>query len=191
MSLWKVGIWLVTTLGVAGTLALFAFFPAVLTTIWKGVLSFFGVILAYRLGCALVAAFVVGLAVDYWRHDHDDQAYAARTAAFEQMQDLRDKRIEARTRDLVWTEIANETAAATTTDTEVKEFHDAHPEPTATAADIYRITAADLERLRRIGGQAVSGPSGAKGVPKARARGADKPQPALPGLIRRGFGRPQ
>lgn len=168
MSLWKLIYWIVGTLGVAGTIALFVFFPAVMGTIWKAIIRLFTLVLSYRIGCAIVAAIVVAFAVDYWRHSRDDAAYAAKTAAFEQAQRDRDKRIAQETKDEVWTDIANQTAVNKVTDQEVKEFEDAIP-PSPPTGNPFRI-GADAGRLCRIAGGTVCGPRRSpQAMPKARA----------------------
>ena len=77
IKVWKLVVWLVTTVGVAGTLALLVLFPGVMSLIFKGVMSALGLVLSYRVGCALLAALVTAGAVDYWRHSRDDAAFAA------------------------------------------------------------------------------------------------------------------
>lgn len=161
--------WLIATCGFAGTIALLVFFPTVVPMILRGIVKFFQWVLSYRIGCALLAAIIAGIAADDHRHTIDDAATAQRTAEFEQAQTARDADIAKKTRDEVWTEIANETAAATITDTEVKEFHDALP-PVPAVGNPFAV-GPSADKLRRIAGQAVRRPGGPQGVSAARRAG--------------------
>jgi hypothetical protein len=189
MEWWKLAYWLIGTLGFAGTIALIVFAPGVAKIALDAVVRFFGFVLSYRIGCALVAAVLVFVATDYWRHSLDDADFAARVAAFEAAQDARDKRIAQETRDAVWHEIANATAENVTIDQEVKEFHDALP-PVPFTGNPFRV-GADAPRLCKIAGQAQCGPKAVnRGVSKARRRAADPGDYGryrLPGVILRGF----
>jgi hypothetical protein len=192
MSLWKILYWLIGTVGVAGTIALFAIYPAIMGSIWRGIIKLFALILSYRLGCAIVAAIAVGFAVDYWRHSRDDAAYAEQTAAFEQAQRDRDKKIAKETREAVWVEIANATAESAVTDKEVKEFTDVLP-PVPETGNPFRV-GADAGRLCKIAGQARCGPPSPQGVPKAKGAGVssgNRGKLRLPHLVSRGAGSAQ
>lgn len=189
-ELWKVGIWIVATVGVAGTITLFVLYPMIMGGIFRGIAKLLGFVLNYRIGCALVAAIVVGFAVDYARHSHDDAIYAARVEAFNQAQDARDAKIRTDTRELVTQEIAEAAISNTATDKDVKGFHDERPAVVPEAGkpetgNPYRV-GADACRLRRIAGQAGCGPVGAKGVPKAHP--AAKPASHWGGFRLPGFG---
>lgn len=171
MSLWEIVIWLIGTLGVAITITLFVLYPAIVSTIFKIAVKVFSLVLSYRIGCAIVAAIVIGLMVDYWRHDRDDRAFAARTAAFELAQKTRDATIEANTRTAVLSELAAQKTADIETDKEVGDFTHDHPPITATD-DPFRISNADIVRLCRIAGQTKCQPGRAQGVQKARRKAA-------------------
>lgn len=189
MSLWKIAYWLIGTVGVAGTIALFAIYPAIMGTIWRVIIKLLGAILSYRIGCVIVTAIVVAFAVDYWRHSRDDAAFAEQTAAFEQAQSERDKRIAQETRDAVWVEIANATAENAVTDKEVKEFTDVLP-PVPETGNPFRV-GADAGRLCKIAGQSRCGPPSPQGVPKTQGPGAssgDRRGLRLPHLVSRGAG---
>lgn len=171
MSAWKLIDWLIATVGIAGAIAIFVAVPNIFAIIVRALLRIGGWILSYRIGCALLAAIAVGFAVDYWRHSSDDANYAAQTRAFEQEEIARDKKIADDTKAAVWTEIANQTALNTQTDTEVKEFKDALP-PIPALGNPFRI-GADADKLRHIAGVPVGKPRArTKGVPKARWQAA-------------------
>jgi hypothetical protein len=187
MSWWKLAYWLIGTLGVAGTIALLVFFPAVFSIAFKAVVRFFSLVLSYRVGCAVVAAIAAALIADYHRHSIDDADFAARSAAFEQAQVDRDERIRQETRENVWKEIANATAENAKTDENVKVFTDALPTPSA-AGNPFAISDADAIRLCHIAGQTECGPRRDKGVSKIRraSRRAADQKIRLPSLIRNG-----
>jgi uncharacterized membrane protein YraQ (UPF0718 family) len=186
MEFWKIGVWLVATLGVAGTIALFVFAPGIASAVMRGVVRCFALVLSYRAGCALVAAILAALAADYWRHSRDDAAFAAQTAAFEKAQDDRDKRITQEVREDVWKEIANATAENARTDETVKGFTDALPQNPTAAGNPFLIGDVAADRLCKIAGQAQCGPGGDQGVPAARRPGrrATDQKFRLPRLVR-------
>lgn len=189
-SLWEVGIWVVSTLGIGGTLVLLILYPGIVAPILRGIGKLLGWILSYRLGCALVAALVAGLAVDYARHAHDDAVFAQRVAEFEQKQDARDQRIEKKTRDEVWTEIANETAANKQDEAEKKEFDDGLAPLPAGNVD-YRI-GDSFKQLCKLAGKTDCESRGDKGVSKAPGpSGAPsvRPRHRLPRVGWKHFGR--
>lgn len=192
MEWWKTIWWLVATLGVAGTIALFVLAPTVFAKTFEVVVRLFTLLVSYRAGCALLAAIAAALVTDYWRHSRDDAEFAARVAAFEQAQKDRDTRIAKETREDVWKEIANATAANDATDKQVKDFHDALP-PVPSTGNAFIVGAASC-RLRQIAGFAGCGPDRTQGVPQAGSEGPGTGRPdwakyRLPGLITRGFGR--
>lgn len=171
VSWWKVLVWALTTFGVAGTIALIVFAPALARAAGWAVVRFFSFVFSYRLGCALVAAIVGALVADYVRHSIEDDRHAAETAEFNRKQDERDKRIAQETRELVWKEIADATAENAVTDKEVKDFTDALPKPPPETGNVFRV-GADACRLRGIAGQAECGRSGAQRVSQADAKPA-------------------
>lgn len=150
MSLWKVGIWMVSTLGVAGTIALFAVYPAIMGSIWRGIINLFGLVLSYRIGCAIVAAVIVGFAVDYARHSHDDKVFAERVAAFEEAQRQRDKTIEADTKLWVTKQIADDFMAEQDGKQDVDSFTKDLP-----VSNVFRVGDA-APKLRALAGLPVS-----------------------------------
>jgi hypothetical protein len=191
-ELWKWGWWIVATLGIAGTIALFAFFPAAASIALNAVVRFFSLVLSYRIGCAVVAAILAALAADYWRHSTEDAKHAAEVAAFEAAQDARDKRIASETRELVWKEIADATAENAVTDKDVKDFTDALPKPPETG-NLFRV-GTDACRLRHIYGQVECGPHGVERMPKADPRHEgvrDRRAHGLSNLVRRSRGSDQ
>ena len=156
----------------------------------KAVLSFF---LTSRVGNIMLAAGIAFTVADINRSIRDHREFAARTAAFEQAQRNRDKRIAQETRDQVWTEIANATAENTAIDQEVKEFHDALPPVPAATINPFLVGDASC-RLRHIAGYAGCGPDRAQGMPKAGSKGAGPGTKhwtgyRLPRLITHGAGR--
>lgn len=168
-ELWKWAIWIVSTLGITGTIVAFAFYPSIVTFILKGIFSFFSFVLSYRLGCALVAALIAAAATDYARHSYDDKRFAAETAAFEQAQKDRDERITKEIRETVMKEVADSAADSAKIDQDVKEFHDALPPVphVETAADNPYLVGADACKLRHIAGLAECESGSSEGVPKA------------------------
>lgn len=178
--------WIVGTFGVGGLVAFWFLAPTAAQLTLQAVVKFFQLVLSYRIGCALIAAVLAGVIVDYKRHAYDDAQFAARTAAFERAQTARDGRIAQETRDKVWKEIADATAQNVSIDNEVKEFSDAPP-PAATGNPLL-ISDADADRLCKLAGQTQCGPSGDKGVPKARRSGGSAANSwlKLPNIIRTG-----
>jgi hypothetical protein len=178
-SWWKAAWWAVGTFGIVGTIALIVlgsmYFPDLLRRIVAGFVRIFTFVLSYRIGCAIVAAIVVGLAVDYWRHDKDDAEFAKRTALFEHAQKQRDERIRVETRDDVWKEIADATAENVVIDKDVKEFTDAPPPQPAPASNPYRIDPVSRVRLCHIAGQTECGPVSPQRV-QARRRPSPNPR---------------
>lgn len=170
MSLWQIGIWLVGSIGIAGTIALFLLYPAIITTIWKAIIAFFSFVLTYRIGCALVAAVITAAVVDYARHSYDDKRFAAATEEFKQAQAERDTTIAQQTRDEVWTEIANATAENQVADKQETDFETQLAPAPVSGPNPFRV-GADAPALRSIFGQSGGGPRGAKGVPKTVRKG--------------------
>lgn len=178
--------WVWWAIGGSGTLviALLAWLaPALLVQILKAVLGFF---VTTRLGNIIAAAIFAFMVGDMNRSIRDQNEFAARTANYEEAQQQRDARIAQETRDEVWKEIANATAANTQTDKEVTEFDHALPPVPYAQANPFRV-GADACRLRHIAGEATCGPSIAThGLPQARstAQGAgDHSRHGLSGLV--------
>lgn len=179
--------WIFATFGLAGLVAFWFLAPTAAQLTLQFVVRLFRFVLSYRIGCALLAAIVAGLIVDQWRHTYDDEQFAQRTAVFQAAQTARDKHIAEKTRETVWAEIADATAANTVVDTDVKGFRDALPPPPATGNPF--AVGADADRLCRIAGKTQCGPSGDKGVSAARragGRSGDHQKIRLPSLIRTG-----
>lgn len=177
--------WIVGTFGIAGLIAFWFLAPTAAQLALRGVVKAFQFILSYRIGCALLAALVTGLIVDERRHSYDDAQFAKQTAMFEAAQKMRDVRIAEKTREAVWVEIANATAANNVVDNDVKEFRDALPPPPPTGNPF--LVGADAGRLCHIAGKARCGPSGDKRVPAARRAGSRSGDQRKVGLS--GFGR--
>lgn len=177
-ELWKWVWWGVATLGIGGTIALIAIFPVAGGAAIKAVVRFFSIVLAYRVGCALVAAALAALVADYVRHSIEDEKHAAAVAAFEKAQKERDKTIAADTEKWVREQIAAQFIAEQDTNHDVDSFKKDLP-----VSDVFRV-GADAARLRKLAGQAERGPDGTKGVPKADAKPAslrDRIRKRLPG----------
>lgn len=190
--IWGVSwVWyLVGTVGIGGTIALLYLGPAFLTALVPHLLKFF---FGTRIGVGIMVGFATFMVADIHRSRSDAARWEAEKASFVQAQHDRDARIAKETRDEVWTEIADATAANTTIDNEVKEFHDALPPAPATATVNPFIVGDSACRLRHIAGYAGCGPQRAKGVPKARPQGAgsgriDWSKFRLPGFITTGTG---
>lgn len=191
--IWGVSwVWyLVGTIGIGGTIALLYLGPAFLTAILPSLLRFF---FGTRLGVGIMVGFAAFMVADIHRSREDAKRWEAEKAAFAQAQHDRDERIAKETRDKVWAEIADATAANTVIDNEVKEFHDALPPAAPAAATINPYLVGDSAcRLRHIAGYAGCGPVRAQGVPKAGSKRAgtgriDWSKFRLPGLITAGPG---
>lgn len=184
--------WIVGTLGFGALVAFWFLAPTAAQIVLQAVVKFFGLLLSYRVGCALLAAIAAGLIVDHWRHSKDDEVSAQRAALFEAAQKARDQNIAEETREKVWTEIANATAQNAVTDNTVKEFINALP-PAPKTGNPY-LVGAESCRLRNIAGQTGCGPNGGQGVPKARRTGGspgDRAKIRLPKIIRTGVGADQ
>lgn len=181
--------WIVGTFGVAGLVAFWFLAPTAAQLALRAVIKAFQFALSYRIGCALLAAIAVSLIVDYQRHAYDDKQSAQRAAIFEAAQRQRDARIAEETREAVWTEIANATAANAVIDTDVKEFSDVLPPPPPTG-NPFRV-GGDAGRLCHIAGKTECGPAGRKGMSEARrpsGRSGNHAKIRLPSLIRTGVG---
>lgn len=180
--------WALGTFGVVGTALLLWLAPAALVQIATTLVRFF---IGTRLGNIILAAGVAFFIGDVNRSLRDQHEYAARTAAFEQAQRDRDTRIAQETRDEVWKEIANQTAANTATDKEVKEFENALPPvPFANGINPFRVGDASC-RLRHLAGQAGCGSARAQRVPQTGPEGAvtgHRPRFRLPGFVTGGIG---
>lgn len=186
VSWWKVAIWVLTTFGIVGTIALAALFPLVFKAAGAGVVRFVSLLLSYRLGCAVLAAIVAAGITDYVRHSIEDDRHAAEAAEFKAAQDARDERIKSETRALVLKEIADAKVADAATDKDVKGFTDALPKPADTGNPF--AVGNDACRLRHIFGQAECGPDWPKGVSKADAKDAgvgDQRRHGLSSIVRR------
>lgn len=190
--IWGVSwVWyLVGTVGIGGTIALLYLGPAFLTAVVPYLLRFF---LGTRVGVGIMVGAACFMVADIHRSRSDAARWEAEKAAFVQAQHDRDERIAKETRDKVWAEIANATAANTVIDNEVKEFHDALPPAPATATVNPYIVGDSACRLRHIAGYPGCGPDRTKGVPKARSGRAgsgriDWSQFRLPGFITTGAG---
>jgi hypothetical protein len=184
--------WIVGTFGVAGLVAFWFLAPTAAQLTLQAVVKFFHLVLSYRVGCALLAAIVAGLIVDHKRHAYDDEQFAKRTALFEEAQRRRDDTIAKDTREKVWIEIGNATAANKIVDNSVKGFSDALPPPPKTGNPF--LVGADADKLCNIAGKTQCGPSGDQGMPKARRPGGrpgDHAKIRLPSLIRTGIGADQ
>lgn len=169
IEVWKILTWLIPIIGIPGLIALVLIYPGIMAAISRAIMQLLSWVLSSRLGCAILAAVAMGFAVDYWRHSTDDAEFAQRTALFEHAQKQRDERIRVETRDEVWTEIANQTAANNATDTEVKEFHNALP-PIPHTGNPFRVGVA-APKLRSIAGQAERRSQGVKRMPAPRSKG--------------------
>lgn len=172
LEMLKWGYWLVATVGVAGTIALFVFAPAV----GRGLLALGAEmvrqLLATRFGCAVLAAVVVGLSVNYMRATLDQEHFDARIAQFEELQKERDAKIAADTRAAVEKEHAEITRSAALTDVAVKDFTNGLPiAPPAPAANPY-LVGDDACKLRFIAGLPPCGPERHSRVSGARKRAA-------------------
>lgn len=195
IGLWEILVWLIPIIGIPGLIFLIMTYPGIMAMIGRAIAKFFEWLLSSRIGCALLAAVVVGFAVDYWRHSKDDAEFAQRTALFEHAQTERDQRIKTETRDEVWQEIANATAENTVIDNATEKFTNEPPPPPAPASDPYRIDPVSRAELCDIAGETGCRPQRAQGVQASRRPGfhpADRrlPQGVSPGARRPAQGQP-
>lgn len=169
--------WIIGAFGVAGLIALWIFAPAAMSLVAKVVVTIVTELLETRLGCALIAAVIVGIGVSYMRGSLDDAKFAERTARFEAAQKQRDASIAVQTRALVLQEAADLKASAQSTDADVKDFKDAAPlsppptVPPVPGADPM-LVGHDACQLRRIAGLPPCRPPGHRRMPNARKRAA-------------------
>lgn len=173
-------------LGFGGAVAaLYLAGPVVVVPVVQAAFRF---LIGTRVGVGILVGCIAFMVADIRRSRMDTADFAERTAAFERAQDNRDKRIEQKTEERVWTEIANQTALNVETDKEVKEFRDAPPPPLPKTGNVFRIGDSDAKRLCTIAyGKAGCGPAGGKRVPEARRarRGAENSRVRFPDAVRR------
>ncbi len=171
-SAWKVAVWAIATFGIAGTIALVVFAPAIARAALGAVVRCFALVFRYRVGCAVVAALLAYAVADYVRRSIEDDRHAALAAEFNRKQDERDARIKTETRELVLKEVAAAATDNAATDKDVKDFTDALPTPPPAPTGNPFLIGADVCRLRQLYGQTECRPDGAKGVSKADAPAA-------------------
>lgn len=185
--------WLVGTLGLAGTIAAFWFFPVVAMSVAKFLATF---LFTTRIGNIILAATAAFMIADINRSQRDAADYAEKTAAatqaFEEARKQRDIEITEDTRAAVMAELARARLAEAQSNADVKGFTDALPStPPVNGTSDFRVGDASC-RLRAIAGYAGCGPQAAAGgVPKARSKGAGARLPSwaqyrLPNIISRG-----
>lgn len=197
-ELWKVAYWGVGVFGIVGFVALLIFAPSVLQLIVKIAVNILEELLSTRIGVAVLTALVVALGVNYMRRSMDDQAFAERTAQFEQQQKDRDDQIAQSAKAEVQQELDNQIAKNADLDKQLKDFTNAFPSPADTPlppvitgqvpvprSNPFLVGAAAC-KLRVLAGTAREAdcqPPGHKGVSSARKRGAvpaNKPAKRLP-----------
>ncbi len=183
--------WLLGTFGIGGVALLAYFAPAVALGVGQWLLKF---VLTTPIGAALATAAVVWFVADTNRSIRDQHEFAARTAAYEQLQAQRDVTIRQETREDVLRESGEQALANAKTDQQVKEFKDALPPvPYANGVNPFRVGDASC-RLRALAGQVGCGSERPKGVPQARPQGAGagtghRPRFRLPGFVTGSIGR--
>lgn len=172
LDMLKWAYWLVATVGIAGTIALFVFAPAVARGLMSLAVEMLHQLLATRFGCAVLAAVVVGLGVNYMRASLDQEHFDQRIAQFEELQKKRDADIAAETRAAVEKELAETNKSAALTDTAVKDFTNGlQIAPPAPAANPY-VVGDDACKLRFIAGLPPCGSERHPRVSAARKRAA-------------------
>lgn len=181
--------WIVGMFGVVGLVAFWFMAPAAAQLTAQAVVKILSAAFSTRVGCALMAAVLVGLVVDEKRHTYDDEQYAKQTALFEAAQRRRDDTIAQETRVKVQAAIDETKAENKAVDDDVKDFsHDLPPvPPTGNPFLVGR----DAGRLCKLAGQTVCGPSGYHGMPKTRrpgGRSGDHAKIGLPSIISTGVG---
>lgn len=185
--------WLVGTLGLAGTIAAFWFFPVVAMSVAKFLATF---LFTTRIGNIILAAGLAFMIADINRSQRDAEHYAeekaAATQAFEEARKQRDIEITEDTRAAVMAELARARLAEAQSNSAVKDFSDAlPPAPPVNGTSDFRVGDASC-RLRAIAGYAGCGSETAIGrVQEARSKGARSRLPnwaqyGLPDIISRG-----
>lgn len=185
--------WLVGTLGLAGTIAAFWFFPIATVAVLKYLATF---LFTTRIGNIILAAGVAFMIADINRSKRDAAEYAEKTAAateaYEAARKQRDTEITDDTRAAVMAELARARLAEASLNVDVKGFTDAlPPAPPVNGTSDFRVGDASC-RLRAIAGYAGCGPeTAAGGVPQARSEGTRSRLPnwaqyRLPDVISRG-----
>ena len=139
---WQLWYWIIAGIGAAGVVALIIYVPAVLVPIVR----FFKLMISTRIGCAVLAAIVTGVAVDYWRHARQDRIFAEKTAAFEQAQKDRDAKIAADTKAWVERRMAEQFIAEKDAQKDVEDF-----KATLPPNSVFRV-GNDAARLRALAG---------------------------------------
>lgn len=190
-DLWKFAYWGVGAFGVIGFVLLLIFAPDVLRLIVKIAVGIIEELLSTRIGVAVLTAVLVALTVNYMRRSMDDEAFAEKTAQFEQRQKERDVQIAADAKAEKEQEVSQLIAKNADLDRQLKDFIDAipaDPPPTTShgsvpvpVANPFRIGAAAC-KLRVLAGTARPAdcqPPGHKGVPGARKPGASAGHPAV------------
>lgn len=141
--------WLLGTLGIGGTVALFFLAPVAFQVVLGVGGKVFRWLLSTRIGCALMAAVVAFVVADIHRSRLDAEDWKQRVAQFEAAQDARDKRIADDTRKLVKKELEDEAAAQRVSDGDLQIFKSGLP---ALPPDSVCRVGRDAERLRELGG---------------------------------------
>ena len=190
IEVWKILTWLIPIIGIPGLIALVLIYPSIMAGIGRAIMQLLGWVLSSRLGCAILAAMAIGLAVDYWRHSKDDAEFAQRTALYEHAQKEREDRIATEVREDVWKEIADATAENTVIDTNTEKFTNEPPPIPAPASDPYRIDPVSRTKLCDIAGKIDCGPKGTQGVQARRGAGPRAGNRRLPQGVGAGARRP-
>jgi hypothetical protein len=164
--------WVLGAGGLVGLVLLFLLYPVIVQAMIKIIGVILTEMLSTRLGCAILTAIVVGLGVSHMRGRIDNDAFAERTAQFEQQQKDRDARIAAETRAAVENELAPRLQQIDAkTDSDVKVFTDAMPPTPVPAANPFRV-GNDACKLRLIAGLPPCGSERLGGVSQAAKRAA-------------------
>jgi uncharacterized membrane protein YraQ (UPF0718 family) len=152
--------WLIATVGIAGAIALWLLFPPIFTMVFTLIARLFALVLRSRIGCAVLAAIAAGLIINYHRAALDAAEWKRQMEAFRQEQEARDAKIASETREAVWKEIADATAANAETTTEVKNY-ETQLKPLAANDPTCRVES-DVDKLRAISGSAGRKPASVK-----------------------------
>lgn len=187
--------WVLGVGGIGGIVLLCLLYPVIMQAVLNVVGAILREMLSTRLGCAVLAAIVVGLGVSHMRGKIDNDAFADRTAQFEQQQKQRDAAIAAETREQVTKELADLKKSEDATDTAVKDFTDAAPISPPVISPLPAtdplLVGADACKLRIIAGLPACGSERRPGVSGARKRAArtfHHVKQQLPSIISRGPG---
>lgn len=154
--------------GIGGLVLVWIFAPAAMSVIVKAIVTVITELLETRLGCALIAAVIVGIGVNHMRANIDEEKFEQRTAQFQEQQKERDAQIAKDTREMVTAELAKEKDQSRLIDQNVEGFTNALPPAAPTPGANAFLVGNDACKLRDIAGLPPCRSGGVKAVRAAR-----------------------